>query len=327
MRELDAALDGVNLIDEASERGAGHEAGGDEELVIVEGAHEPRLGFMRDGRPELHPLTWICERRWHDADDRVLVCVEPDGFADDGRIGGEAALPEGVREDGGGLRGGLIVRDEEVAAKRGGDAEDAEEIRGDPGSADGFRQLGAAGGDIVALPGRDEGQLRGAARSALPLGEGAGGDRVPGRGAVADSVAFVERDEARGVWIRERVEQYGADDGEERGGGADAERHDENGSEGEARGAGKSAEGVFEIAQDAFEKRDAVLLPELFMDAALGAEADAGVAIGFFRAEAAGDVFCAFLLDVLGDLAGEVAGAAAAVEETMPAHSATSFAA
>ena len=121
--------------------------------------------------------------------------------------------------------------------------------------------------------------------------EYAAGDGVPGRGAVADGVAFVEGDEARGVRIRQRIEQNRSHDGEERGGGADAERHDEDGGEGEAGGAGEGADGVTEIAREVFEGRDAVLLPEIFMHAARGAELDAGEAVGFFRSRGRGRCF------------------------------------
>ncbi len=83
--------------------------------------------------------------------------------------------------------------------------------------------------------------------------------------------------------VRQRVEQNGLHDGEERGGGADAERHDEDGGEGEAGSAGEGADGVAEIAREVFERRDAVLLPEIFAHAARGAELDAGEAVGLFR--------------------------------------------
>ena len=94
----------------------------------------------------------------------------------------EATLPESIGEDGGGLCGGLIVGGEEVAAERGCDAEDAEEIPGDPGGGDRLRQLTAAGGDVVALPGGDEGHLRRCLGGALPFLEYAGGDGIQGVG-------------------------------------------------------------------------------------------------------------------------------------------------
>jgi hypothetical protein len=85
------------------------------------------------------------------------------------------------------------------------------------------------------------------------------------------------------VW--QRIEQDKADDGEERGGGADAERHDEDGGESEAGCAGEGADGVAEIACKIFEGRNAVLLPEIFVNAACGAELDTRAAIGFIRRE------------------------------------------
>jgi hypothetical protein len=39
-------VDGIDLADEAGERGAGRDTRDHEEFVILEGAHEPRLGFV-----------------------------------------------------------------------------------------------------------------------------------------------------------------------------------------------------------------------------------------------------------------------------------------
>ena len=68
--------------------------------------------------------------------------------------------------------------------------------------------------------------------------------------------------------------------------------------------------------REVFEGRDAVLLPEIFVDAARGAELDAREAVGIFRGETSGDVLSALLTDVGGDFPGEVTVAAAATEET-----------
>jgi len=95
--------------------------------------------------------------------------------------------------------------------------------------------------------------------------------------------ATVELDDAGDVLHGERIEQDGVDDGEDGGVGAYAERHDEDDGYGEAGCVREAANGVPEIAQNAFEESEAVLLPEFFMDAARGAERDAGAALGFFR--------------------------------------------
>ena len=52
MRELDVALHGVDLADEAGERGAGCEARDDEKFVIAEDIHEAG-SFVSGGGPEL----------------------------------------------------------------------------------------------------------------------------------------------------------------------------------------------------------------------------------------------------------------------------------
>jgi hypothetical protein len=131
---------------------------------------------------------------------------------------------------------------------------------------------------------------------------------------------FIELDQMRGVRVRKRIEQDKPNDGEKRGGGADAEGHDQDDGEGEAGRVSERADGVFEIAQDAFEGGEAVLIPEVFVDAACGTELDAGAAVGFFRAKAAGDIFGALCVEVRGDLAGEIAITAAAAEEAEPAY-------
>ncbi len=85
------------------------------------------------------------------------------------------------------------------------------------------------------------------------------------------------------------------------------------------------AEGVSEIAQDAFEEGETVLIPEIFVDATGGAELDAGAAFGLFRGEAAGEVFGALGVEVRGDLAGEITITAAAEEEANPAHGSSPY--
>ncbi len=161
MRELDVALHGVDLADKAGERGARCEARDDEEFVIVENIHEAG-SLVSGGGPELGLYVEVpCKGRGHDADDGVGLRIEIDGFADDvrdrRRSGASRKSWKGWRW----RRGGLVVGSEEVAAERGRDAEDAEEIPGYPRGGDRLRQLAAAGGDVVALPGRNEGHLRG----------------------------------------------------------------------------------------------------------------------------------------------------------------------
>ena len=56
------------------------------------------------------------------------------------------------------------------------------------------------------------------------------------------------------------------------------------------------------------------------MNAARGAELDAGQALGFFGAETAGDVFRALLVEVRGDFIGEITVLAAAMEEAEVDH-------
>ena len=71
MRELDMPLNGVNLMDEAGERGTRGEAGDDQELVVLEHVHEGGR-FMAGGGPELCLRVEVPGKgRGHDADDGV----------------------------------------------------------------------------------------------------------------------------------------------------------------------------------------------------------------------------------------------------------------
>jgi hypothetical protein len=84
------------------------------------------------------------------------------------------------------------------------------------------------------------------------------------------------------------------------------------------------SQGVAEIGEDAFCKGETVLLPQVFVHASCRAELDAGAAVGFFGAEAAGEVLGALCFEVRGDLAREISIAGAAVKEVEQIHSAPS---
>ena len=151
-------------------------------------------------------------------------------------------------------------------------------------------------------------------------GTGEGRIGVASVGGAVGLAVDLEIDDALRVGDGEGLEQHGIHDAEDGGVGADAEGHDQDDGEGEAGRVSERAEGVSEIAQDALEEGEAVLIPEIFVDAAGGAELDAGAAFGLFRGEAAGEVLGALCVEVRGDLAGEITITATAAEEANPAH-------
>src|SRR5262249_15653367 len=92
------------------------------------------------------------------ADDGGDLVVEPDGAADDGWVGGEAALPESVGEDDRWAAVPAAFGGDEVAAKDRLDAEEAEEVLRD---ADPDEALGVARADHIVGAVIEEGEVSG----------------------------------------------------------------------------------------------------------------------------------------------------------------------
>ena len=110
--------------------------------------------------------------------------------------------------------------------------------------------------------------------------------------------ALIEHHEAIGIFEGERLEENAAHDREQRHIGADAERHDQNGNDGESGSAEQGAECIADVAEDGFEPvptpGGAGLIAE---ERGIAEGAESGVA-SFLGVHAGGDVF--------GDLAIEV---------------------
>ena len=95
--------------------------------------------------------------------------------------------------------------------------------------------------------------------------------------------------DAVGVGVGKRVQQNGVDEGEHRGGSADAEREGEHRDGGEARVAEEGAKAVANISAELIEEAQA---DGGALNVVLGgglAEVDAGFAAGFFFGEALAD--------------------------------------
>ena len=126
-------------------------------------------------------------------------------------------------------------------------------------------------------------------RLGLPCGKRAAGDDVVLK--AASGVGFVDADEVVLVGEWQRLQQDGMDNGEQRYIRADAEAHDENCEDGEARGAGEGAHAVAKIAKQNFEPAPAPCLARLIAQVRRIAEGAKSCAAGLFRIHAGGEIF------------------------------------
>src|SRR5690348_1043522 len=164
------------------------------------------------------PLVKKTEGLRQDADDAVRAAVDDEGFADDGRIAAEIALPVAVGQDSGERRVRSVVRWREKPPERGGNTQCSERVvgyveslnvlwlrrAGDVGS---LADVKADGLEAVGLVAKNEIVL-----GRHVVDEGIEGER-----------ANVDGDELLGMRVRERLEQNPFDDAENCGVGADAE--------------------------------------------------------------------------------------------------------
>ena len=135
-----------------------------------------------------------------------------------------------------------VVLGDEAAPKQGLEPEDAQVVGGDLGSAepDGIGSAADVLVDIVRRGDRFE-----LGRLGLPVQE----DAAVGDGKSAGVGNLGNLDEAVGVGVRQRLQQQGVDDAEDRGVRADAEREREHGHQDEAGRFGKLADREAEIGE------------------------------------------------------------------------------
>ncbi len=174
--------------------------------------------------------------------------VEHEGLADDFRIGIELGDPGFVANHEDGRRAGFVVFCGGRAAEERRDSEGFESAGGDELAVEAFgaffggvENVGAgASGDAI-----EDVILRGVGAEFGGSDSGAG-TAVSGLVGVAD----LHDDEAVGVRVGEGVEQDSVDDGEDGGGGADAEGESENGDGGEAGIFAQHAQSVTKILEE-----------------------------------------------------------------------------
>src|SRR5262249_49815412 len=90
----------------------------------------PRIAIGDERQHEVDIADRRRKSRRQDADDRVLLAIQPDRAADDAAIAAEAAHPERLGEDHDVLRAWLLVGGLQQASQAGTSAEDVEEVPG-----------------------------------------------------------------------------------------------------------------------------------------------------------------------------------------------------
>ncbi len=207
-----------------------------------EGERHPELGRLRRQRSAAEEQTHV---RRHHADDGDAAAVELNGAADDGRIAGEAALPETVAQD----RDRVVSLRTFIVGERAPDqrrdAERREEVGRDVHADDFFRRARSGQVDAVVVERRDPLECRRALAPAdeVRRREHVGAARPP-------RVGFPHHDQASGIAERQRLEQHRVDDREDRRVRADAQRERQHRDRREARRAQAQTDGVADVLKD-----------------------------------------------------------------------------
>ena len=185
-------------------------------------------------------------RRRHDADDGVGIAVERDCFADDGRIARELGAPQIVHEYDDALAAGLRI----VAGKGAADLRLYGEHGKDAGRGrDGFNLHRVIADAERERAGPHGGHGLDGAGVALPHFKVIG---VEGQGWIEIAELghlLLKNDEAVRVGIGKRAEEHVVDEGEDGGGGADAEGQRQDDGEGEAGCIAQLANGIAQILE------------------------------------------------------------------------------
>ncbi len=176
--------------------------------------------------------------------------------ADDAGVGTEAADPEVVGQDRHRRDAGAVVARAGESAKHRGEAHDVEEVAGDEADLDAEHVGVAAQHGVPGRVLRDIGERRRAVAQVAYLGDGE--EHV----LAAEPIGrLAEVHQAVAVAMGQRLEQHAADDAEDRGGGADAEREGDHDDGGEPGIPAEGAEAVAEVGEHVLDPGQAALLP------------------------------------------------------------------
>ncbi len=174
-------------------------------------------GFEGERTPQLVEGAIERAARWQHADHRVREVIEQNRAVDDRGVCAELVHPQHMTQDDDLLLAGLVFVGKKRPAKRRADFEDVEEVRGDPRAAELYRLARAGernrpaglGGHVV----EDRVVF-------LPVQEVQGRDAV----ALEHRRLFEYANDPIGVLVRQRLEQDGVDEREDRCVGADSQR-------------------------------------------------------------------------------------------------------
>ena len=238
--------------------GAGAQTADDAEPcleAVDHGVGSEEDGLLIDGDPEVGGIAaegFSEEAGRSDADDGDGVVADDEGGTDDAGVGAVLLLPGAVAEHGDGRGVGLIVRGRDGAAGECAEAEGGEVIAADHFFAEGLgNAVGLAAAHAEGISAGLEGGERGELGSVLlhALIEGIREEAPVVLSAALDAAvgAYADAIEARGVDDGQRLEHDRVNEGEDGGGGADAEGQSEHGGEGEDRGQAHLAESVGNI--------------------------------------------------------------------------------
>ena len=241
-----SSLDQVELELDALHRGAGLQPH-DHLGVLGPALIVAALGGRESERhPGLGPGAGKIKILRHHADDGDGPVVEPDGPADDGRVGGEPVFPQGVAEDDRGRGVRLCVVLVEDAPEGGGRLEGRKERRGGPHACDHLRLRVA--GQVEAHP-----RVQGAVGYAGdPAAVEIVGDRVAGIGKPHLGIRVVDIGQPVGAGPRIGFQEDGVDDAENGAVCAYAERQRQDRDHGKPGGLGELAEGEADVVHVQF---------------------------------------------------------------------------
>ena len=128
----------------------------------------------------------------------------------------------------------------------------------------------------------------------------------------------MKADDAIGIGVGQRPEQYAADDAEDRRGGADAKPERQDGDNGEGLGPEEQAYAVAHVAKEVFEECRPVLVARPLLEVLDPTEFDERLPARFVGAHAGAQVLLDLLIDVEADLLVEPALQLTAVPQPAP---------
>ena len=236
----------------------------------------------------------------HDAEDLAANAFELDGFADDGRITGEALLPKGMTEEDVIVLASLVVTRRKGAAELRAHAKNHEKFGRDEGAseAEGLAVLREI--KLVALGVRSDIE---------------GLDLIAEGNEGAFGVSAGEANEILRLRERKRAKKDAVDEREDGGVGTDAKRESKDRDSGEGGVFAEHARAVAEIAEEGFEEWERALIADGFSGLLWAAEVDEGAAASFLRGHASAEIFFDGESEVRRDFSVEVAVELVAMKE------------